>query len=402
MSRRITAVIAMMGFVVGMFFAYQGTKDILRDEISSTSQSQIESRQNGRESSTKPTSVRLLAAGDMVFHPITYSPQYETVVPPYDFSRWFHRIKSTLDDVDYATVTFETVCDSSRSYKGYPVFNTPPEAISVIHEAGFDAYATATNHCLDQGFDAMLTTLEEMDKAGVSRFGCKREQNEAMLIEDVQGIKIAFLNYADAYNGFEKALQTNQRDLISPLEIDQVCDDIVKAREEGADIVAVYPHWGVEYQTLPNQTQMSWAHQMAEAGADVIIGSHPHVVQPAEWVENNGRKTFIVYSLGNTMSNQRAEFLGTIDTEIGAFVDLTFSKDEHGAKVETAELIPSTVYVNKQNGKPSYEVAFIDDLLQDDRLTAAEQAHIKRLKERANTILEAPLSNVETTKQTSA
>lgn len=335
--------------------------------------------------------VTLFAGGDMVFHPIVYSPQYETVVPPYDFDQIYKRMATRIAAADYATVTFETVCNPNRPYAGFPMFNTPPESIKAIHDAGFDAFSTATNHCLDaDGLEGLRLTLQEMDRQGVARFGCKLEANEPMLMTDVDGIQMAFLNYADAYNGMEVTLKAEEQFHISPLKVDAVCHDIRAAREAGADIVAVYPHWGQEYQTMPSKTQIGWAHQIAEAGADVIIGSHPHVLQPSEWVEYNGRKTFIVYSLGNAVSNQRAAFLGTIDTEIGAFAEMTFVKDKDGARVEEATLLPSTVYIDRVNGKLSYQVALIDDLLNGqyrEDLSASELAHIEKLDQRAKAIL---------------
>lgn len=347
---------------------------------------------------TQPTEAKLFVGGDIVFHPITYSPEYEKVVEPYDFTYMFRRLSNYTEKADFSTITFETVCDPDKDYNGFPLFNTPPQSITDIHEAGFDAFSTATNHCLDAGFKGMKKTLEKMDDVGVKHFGTKRSADQSILITDVKGIKIAFLNYADAYNGLDEALTSEQRKLISPLEIDKVCKDIKKARDLGADIVAVYPHWGIEYQTLPNETQIAWAHKMAKSGADLILGSHPHVMQPPEWVENNGHKTYIVYSLGNAMSNQREKFLGTIDTEIGAFADITLEKNKDGARVKQVKLLPSTVYVHREAGKLRYEAAIIDDLLNGkykEELSDSDRKHIARLEKRADEILSGKIVHDE-------
>ena len=385
--------IVVVVFAIGtLLFNPFSSKD--KNQVSNNVESAVASANNLKDG--ERIEVKLLSGGDIVFHPITYSPEYEKVVEPYDFSHMFKRLALRLDQADYATITFETNCDTDREYNGFPLFNTPPEAISAIHEAGFDAFATATNHCLDAGgLQGMEKTLKKMDDVGVKHFGTKLNADDDILIEDIKGMKIAFLNYADAYNGLDAALTKEEKPLISPLEIDKVCDDIKKARESGADIVAVYPHWGVEYQTLPNGTQTDLAHQMAKAGADVIIGSHPHVMQPSEWVENDGHKTFIVYSLGNAMSNQREKFLGTIDTEIGAFAEVTFVKDKDGARVEKADLLPSTVYVHDADGKLRYETAIIEDLLRGefkDELSATDKEHITALEKRAKEILAGEVS----------
>lgn len=336
-----------------------------------------------------PAQAELLFAGDIVFHPITYSPQYETVVQPYDFSHMFARMADHLKAADFASITFETVCDPDMPYAGYPVFNTPEIAIPTLKKAGFDAFATASNHCLDgAGISSHDKTLRAMDRHHMDHFGTRLpDAPPSPYIKEVKGIKIACLNYAEMYNDNEAALSDADLARLSHLELAAVCRDIAKAKKSGADLIAVFPHWGIEYQTRPSEAQIALAHEIAAAGADLVIGSHPHVINPAEWVDNQGRKSFIAYSLGNAMSNQRAEFLGTIDTEIGCFLRVKVKKTATGTQITEASLLPSTVYVNHKAGGKKYEAGLIKDFLASNELTPDERAHMQRLQERAEAIL---------------
>ncbi|MFM9414100.1 CapA family protein [Peptococcus simiae] len=336
-----------------------------------------------------PQRAELLCGGDIVFHPITYSSQYEQVVPPYDFSHMFVRMGPHLARADFATITFETVCDPDMPYAGYPVFNSPTEAIPAMKKVGFGALATATNHALDgAGLSSHDKTLRAMDQAGVDHFGSYLpDKDRTPYIKDIQGIKVAFLNYAEMYNGNEVALADQDLARLSPLKIDLIRQDITAARQAGADLVAVFPHWGIEYQTLPSPEQRELAREMVAAGADLVIGSHPHVIAPAEWIDQDGRRAYVAYSLGNAMSNQRAAFLGTIDTEIGCFLRLQLEKDKEGSRVKEASLLPSTVYINTKTGGKKYEAGLIQDFLVAEDLTDQDKAHMTNLKNRAEEIL---------------
>lgn len=179
-----------------------------------------------------PAQAELLFAGDIVFHPITYSPQYETVVQPYDFSHMFARMADHLKAADFASITFETVCDPDMPYAGYPVFNTPEIAIPTLKKAGFDAFATASNHCLDgAGISSHDKTLRAMDRHHMDHFGTRLpDAPPSPYIKEVKGIKIACLNYAEMYNGNEAALSDADLARLSHLELAAVRRDIAEAK----------------------------------------------------------------------------------------------------------------------------------------------------------------------------
>lgn len=340
-----------------------------------------------------PQRAEVLCGGDIVFHPITYSPQYEQVVAPYDFSHMFVRMEPHLSQANFTTITFETVCDPDIPYAGYPVFNSPTEAIPAMKKAGFGALATASNHALDgTGLSSHDKTLRAMDQAGVDHFGTYlSDKGRTPYIKDIQGIKVAFLNYTEMYNGNEVALADQDLVRLSPLKMDLIRQDIAAARQADADLVAVFPHWGIEYQTLPSPRQRTLAREIVAAGADLVIGSHPHVIAPAEWIDQDGRRAYVAYSLGNAMSNQRAAFLGSIDTEIGCFLRLQLEKDKEGARVKEASLLPSTVYINTKTGGKKYEAGLIQDFLAADDLTDQEKTYMKTLQVRAEEILGQPI-----------
>lgn len=339
----------------------------------------------------------LIAGGDLVFHPIVYGTDNFIGKEPYHFDDIFAYIKPMVSEADYATITYESASVPSKPYLGFPLFNTPPEGLTAVKNAGFKAIATATNHCLDQGLEGLDLTLDEAKDVGLKYFGCKRGPEDSQLIEEINGIKVGFLNYSQLYNGLEANVPEAERYKISLFDVETIKKDIAQLKEQKVDIVIVYPHWGIEYQTVPSPEQVQQAHEIADAGADLILGSHPHVIQPSEWYEHGDKKTFIAYSLGNAVSNQRAAYLGTIDTEIGLFAKINLLKKNGVAEVENVTLMPSTVYVHPADGYLAYNICILKDMLEGPRnaeLNENDRNHFMALQNRAEEIMAQPLPAV--------
>jgi poly-gamma-glutamate synthesis protein (capsule biosynthesis protein) len=246
----------------------------------------------------------LLFTGDMMFH----MPQIEGARladgSGYDFAGSFEAIAPLVEGADLAIANLETTLSGSRlPYRGYPQFNTPDEAAQALKAAGFDVLTTANNHSVDGGRQGLVRTLEVLDALGFEHTGTKRPEEEGVLVVEVEGIRFAMINGTYGLNGLESYLTAEERmTMIRMIGDGSGITAEIQAVRPLVDFVIVMPHWGYEYQRQPSSSQKRMASDWLDAGADAIIGSHPHVIQPME-IDEDGR--FIAYSLGNAISNQR-------------------------------------------------------------------------------------------------
>lgn len=268
--------------------------------------------------------IRLLAVGDNLFHAGVHLTGKQSD-GTYDFSFLFETIQPYLDDADIKIINQETILGGNHrgndGHLGYPLFNSRTEVGDAIAEAGFNVVTHSTNHTIDQGLDGLLhcVTYWKENHPDVLICGVRDEAEEEITIPtmEIEGVTFAFLNYTygpnlgsfpSQYEGYMDMLcyyDESSRILDFTTLNPKVISDIERA-EEIADIVVVCPHWGTEYMTTQSSYQEKFALQMTEAGADLIIGTHPHVVQPVTYVESeNGNKALCYYSLGNYVSTQK-------------------------------------------------------------------------------------------------
>jgi len=271
----------------------------------------------------------LMAAGDVMVHTIQLN-QAKDENNDYDFSPSYEYITDYLENADVAVANLETTfAGPERGYSCFPLFNTPDALAHNLKDAGFDLMCTANNHSLDMGKEGLFRTINVLRDAGLQSFGTyqSREERDTSLIVDVNGINVGFLAYTDSTNAIPipegKDYIVNYVGVDSEPSLESAAaifeEDIERARNEGADLVAVYMHWGHEYQFTPHIWQEKLAESLAKAGADMILGSHPHVIQPMEFIEiekNDGssHEAFVAYSMGNFVSNQHY-IPGAIPTE---------------------------------------------------------------------------------------
>lgn len=249
----------------------------------------------------------------------------------YDYSACFAEVKPYIESADYAVVNLETPL-GERNFTGYPCFNAPESYALALADAGFDMMLTANNHCLDRRDKGLASTLDILDRNGIAHVGTYRKPVEreyvAPKIVDVKGFKVAFLNYTYGTNGI-----TIQGDVVVDyINRELISSDVKRARESGAEVVAVCIHWGEEYRLLPNSSQKQLADYLCDLGVDLIIGGHPHVIQPMELrhSEKYDKDILLVYSLGNFISNMK-----TRDTRGGAMVKVSLYRDINGvARIE--------------------------------------------------------------------
>ena len=291
--------------------------------------------------------VTIKAVGDIMAHKIQIQYAYNRGGGGYDFTDSFSYVKDFISDADIAIGNYETTTNPNVEYAGFPRFNAPPEYIEAIADAGFDILTTANNHSLDTELEGVFSTMEYIEKAGLSYVGSQAEGEDNILYKTVNGIKLAFLSYTYGANGQVDLLQVRPEiPELNYLNPEQIEDDIKRAKSNGADFVVVYPHWGIEYQSYPAESQIELGRDMIKWGADLVIGNHPHVVQPFEYVEaSDGREGFIAYALGNFISFQNLENNGDIRVEQAVAYEISLKKDKESGAKEISEVKSHPVWV---------------------------------------------------------
>lgn len=286
----------------------------------------------------------------------------------YDFSNQFSYIKDYVKDSDLAITNYETTSDPNREYSGYPAFNTPASYLKNIKEAGFDVVTTANNHALDTDEEGVQTTIEAIKEAGLDFVGTKEKDSDKILYKEINGIKVAILAYTYGANGKEDLLDV--RDEVSSLNYlneENVKSDIEEAKKNSCDFIIVYPHWGIEYESYPTDETIKLAHKMVDWGADLVIGNHPHVVQPVEvYKSEDGREGIIAYALGNFISKQSLEISGDIRVEQALSIEVTLEKDKKTGKKKLSDmkLHPLWVGTNYDQYGASSKTYLCEDFLE--------------------------------------
>lgn len=318
-----------------------------------------------------PAGVDLLFVGDAMQHQAQLDQALsEGHGAAYDYSDCFTLIAPQVTAADYAVVNLEVPLGGGPRYSGYPCFSAPDSFAEALRDAGFDLFLTANNHCLDSGMKAARRTLTALDSLGVDHCGTfadpAQRDRQAPLLKDIHGIRFAFLNYTygtngiPARDGMEVSLTTDR---------ERMRREIQRARSLGAEIVVVACHWGVEYVLLENANQRSLADFLVDCGADLIIGGHPHVIQPMKVVRNEKEQkdVLVVYSLGNFISNMK-----TADTRGGAMVKVRVERDSQGrARFKSAQW--DTLFSAKPEGKGSNFKVYPSS--EAGKIPASQQGH---------------------------
>lgn len=260
--------------------------------------------------SPRPETAELTVAalGDNLIH----RPIYDYALRKLDgnFDHLFAGMAEELARYDVTCLHQETIyVDRRQDYSDYPTFGTPVEVGEAVIRAGFDIVSCASNHALDKGTEAIGLTTQLYRRAGVLCPGIQPVEDGAYqpyLLLERKGITCAVLSYTQMTNGH--ALPEEAPYVLHTLADEDLVRRDLTAAAEAADFVLVFVHWGTEYAAEPNETQRHWAQVFADCGADVVLGTHPHVLQPTDWVTGaDGHKTLVYYSLGNYISAQTDE-----------------------------------------------------------------------------------------------
>ena len=337
----------------------------------------------------KEATATISAVGDILPHmPIVRS--YDFGEDGYIFDTIFDEVRPYIESADLAIANLETTlagADYADGYIAYPRFNSPDSIASALQNAGFDLLLTSNNHSYDTGHNGFIRAQQVLQELKMEYLGTKLSAElPDYVVKEINGIRIGMVCYT--YEGGQKltdrktlnitmtpedsALITTFRYDDLPAFYDHVQQTKAAMEAEGADAMVVFIHWGDEYHTTHNAKQSAIAQGLCDLGVDVIIGGHPHVVQPVELLTSTAdpeHKTVCLYSMGNFISNQRYVFMGlpTAHTEDGVMFNLTFSRYSDGTVIlESADIIPTWVHmVYRGDGDNRiYTVYALDDSIE--------------------------------------
>lgn len=343
---------------------------------------------------SKTSTLLISAVGDIMVH----MPQIRAAELPgggYDFKGVFEEVKPYIEKADIALANFETTIGTpNRGYSGYPRFSAPHQVLKALHFAGFDVLITANNHCLDWLEFGVENTLNKMDEYGIMHTGTARtvEESQRLLIIEKNDIKVGVLAYTYGTNGREAHVSAEKLSYMVNYfsDFDKVRQDIKRMEEAGTDVIIVFMHWGNEYERVPNDEQRDLAQRLVDAGADIVFGSHPHVIQPVEIKEvarEGGamKKAFVAYSLGNFISNQRERY-----TDSGVIMNVEIVKDhgENAVSIANIDYIPTWVYKYYRGGKARYRILPVEKYLNGTgELLDADEQRLKDVWRETTSVL---------------
>lgn len=337
--------------------------DLQGGEIENTDALSSESESSEPESlmPEEPDQIQLVMVGDMLMHTrIIESGKKEDGT--YNFDHLFTHVKDYIQSADLAIVNQETILGGPDfKYSGYPSFNSPFEVGDALVNAGFDVILHATNHTLDKGKKAVLNCMDfwetnypEIGYVGINR---TQEDRDNVFIYEKNGIKVAILNYTYSTNG--KDLPSDMPFIVNLFKESEIVEDIKKA-EELADFTIVCPHWGQEYSLGTNSFQKKWTKVFLENGVDLVLGAHPHVIEPIEWVkDDDGHQMLVYYSLGNYVNGTSSTKGNLAHRMVGGIADVTLERNEEG-KVVIAEHDVEPIVCHIDKGE-AYTVYYLKD-----------------------------------------
>ena len=313
-----------------------------------------------------PDSMQIIMIGDMLMHDkLIKSGEQET--GGYNFDHIFTNVKDYVLEADLAILNQETIMGGADfGYSGYPCFNTPNELIDAEVIAGFDVLLFATNHAYDKGQKGIQNCMEYLDTThpslGYVGINHNKEDSETIYTYESNGITVAILNYTYGLNGV--TLSKDKKYLVNELDEEKVRSDIRKAKEI-ADFVIVCPHWGTELKLTIDKSQEKWTNVFLEEGVDLVLGTHPHVIEPVEWItDENGHQMLVYYSLGNFINGTSSTGHGVSNRMLGFMADVLIERNEETGEVEivTYDAIPVVCHVAE---KTEYTVYFLKDYTEE-------------------------------------
>jgi poly-gamma-glutamate capsule biosynthesis protein CapA/YwtB (metallophosphatase superfamily) len=286
------------------------------------------------------TRLSLMFLGDIMQHDSQISDAYDHAKKTYDYDPCFQYIKNYTQSVDLAIANLELTL-AGPPYRGYPQFSAPDALLTGLQNMGLDVLVTANNHCVDTGKKGLERTIRMLDSLKIPHTGTFTNEEEKVLNHPLMvkrnGFNLAILNYTFSTNG----LPVSSPNIVNRIDTAVIRRDLQKAKSLKPDLITVFFHWGNEYESLPSPWQKIVAEHSFKNGAQLVIGAHPHVIQPMEWRKDKNQ--LIVYSLGNFVSGQRKRY-----TDGGAMVRIQLEKisndDSSVTTIDTANYLLQWVY----------------------------------------------------------
>lgn len=359
----LVGVITLLSFVAVSIFS--------SDRTSSGSPSSDNSDIVSSEEKPKESFATVMSTGDIMVHSTQLTGAYNSQTGEYDFSCYFKEVAPLFKQADLAVANLEVTFGGTESgkFSGYPAFNTPDSLADALKNDGINFLLTANNHSYDTGMFGLQRTAQVLKQKGFDFIGTRETAEENLYtVKEINDIKIGMANYTySSISNGRKNLNGNQmkaeaESLISTFVFDNAALEnfymeadtiIADMKNQGAEFIVFYMHWGNEYKLTPNTWQKTIAQKLANLGVDIIIGSHPHVVQPVELIhsEDGQNTTVCLYSTGNAVSNQRQELMDSCPsghTEDGLIFSYTLRKYGNDVTLDSIGIIPT--WVNKYKG----------------------------------------------------
>ena len=306
----------------------------------------------GQGSTSTEQKISLLFIGDIMGHDTQIWSAENRETKQYDYNDVFDHIRSEISEADLSIANLEVTL-AGPPYKGYPQFSSPAALAVACKNAGIDCLVTANNHSVDRGLDGINRTIMRLDSIGVSHTGTfvNRAAKDSLqpLILTKNGISVALLNYTYGTNG----IRIPEPAIVNMLNKDLITNDIEKAKLKKPDIIVLFLHWGTEYDTVPSPEQTALADYFFSKGVDLIIGSHPHVLQKMVWSRDGetNKDKILVYSLGNFVSNQRKP-----KTDGGTMVRIEILKQGDSFRITEAGYYLIWVYTPVVNDRTKFYI----------------------------------------------
>lgn len=309
------------------------------------------------------TKLSLLFIGDIMQHDTQIAAAFDASTGKHNYDPCFEKLKPVFESADLTIGNLELAL-GGPPYKGYPNFSAPDELVHTLIGTGVDVLVTANNHCLDRGKKGLQRTIAVLDTLRIPHTGTfvdsTHRANTYPLLLEKNGIKLSLLNYTYGTNG----IPVTKPNIVNYIDTTQIASDIIKAKEQQPDLIITFFHWGDEYQRLPNKAQKNLAEFCFKKGVKLVIGAHPHVLQPMEWRKENDQ--LVVYSLGNFVSGQTSRYKNG-----GAMIYVELTKKDSVVRIDKAEYELQYVY---RDAARKYQIVTVHQFESDTTIISEKVA----------------------------
>ena len=345
-TNQILIIVLLVFTLIAAFFVFTSKPEEQKSEQTA------EVKNEPKEEPKKDISFTITALGDVLCHNTQYWDAEDKATGTYDFSYVFENVKEYTSAGDVTIVNLETSF-ADAPYSNYPLFNSPASLATALKDIGIDIVTTAGNHCLDKGFKGLSETIDVLEENGLEHLGTYKtaEDQEKLFVKDINGAKVAFIDYTYGTNGIPvpsgKEFCVNLSYKGNVVDKDTIKKEIDKAKEAKVDVIIACMHWGEEYHTTQTKAQEELADFLFQNGVDIIIGNHPHVIEPFETKEvtmpdGTKKQCFVAYALGNFTADQRDK-----NTRDSIIINLKVTKKADGTvSIDSADYIPLYIYKN--------------------------------------------------------